>query len=111
MEAKTTREDQNERARNDANHGVYPFLCVSPTDAGDAKEEGENANRIRPYTENPRYWQFKGQPVLLIGGSDDDNLFQWTGLRLTEQLNLLKSVGGTNEDGRVSLGVARVEAH
>lgn len=73
--------------------------------------EGKNANRIKPYTENPRYWQFKGQPVLLIGGSDDDNLFQWTGLRLTEQLNLLKSVGGTNEDGRVSLGVARVEAH
>ena len=56
--------------------------------------EGKNANRIKPYTENPRYWQFKGQPVLLLGGTDDDNLFQWTGSQLTEQLDLLKSVGG-----------------
>ena len=32
--------------------------------------------------------------MLLLGGSDDDNLFQWTGSRLTEQLDLLKSVGG-----------------
>jgi len=33
-------------------------------------------DRIRPWPENPRYWQFKGQPVLLLGGSKDDNLFQ-----------------------------------
>ena len=50
--------------------------------------------RIQPYAENPRYWQYKGKPVLLLGGSDDDNLFQWTGKRLTDQLDLLKSVGG-----------------
>ena len=23
--------------------------------------------RIRPYTNNPYYWQYKGQPVLLVG--------------------------------------------
>jgi len=56
--------------------------------------ECKDVNRIKPYTENPRYWQYEGQPVLLLGGSDDDNLFQWTGSRLTEQLDLLKSVGG-----------------
>lgn len=33
-------------------------------------------DRIRPWPENPRYWQYKGQPVLLLGGSKDDNLFQ-----------------------------------
>ena len=49
---------------------------------------------IQPYAENPRYWQYKGQPVLLLGGSDDDNLFQWTGKKLTDHLDLLKSVGG-----------------
>lgn len=31
---------------------------------------------IRPYSENPRYWQYRGEPVLLLGGSVDDNLFQ-----------------------------------
>ena len=51
-------------------------------------------DRIQPYKANPRYWQYKGKPVLLLGGSDDDNLFQWTGSRLIEQLDLLKSVGG-----------------
>ncbi|NQT88969.1 hypothetical protein HQ560_19530, partial [bacterium] len=62
-----------------------------------AKEEApmmSNNGRIQPCMANPRYWQYKGKPVLLLGGSDDDNLFQWTGSRLTEQLDLLKSVGG-----------------
>ena len=51
-------------------------------------------DRIQPYAKNPRYWQFKGKPVVLLGGSDDDNLFQWTGTRLTKQLDLLASAGG-----------------
>ena len=51
-------------------------------------------DRIQPYAKNPFYWQHNGKPVLLLGGSDDDNLFQWTGTKLTEQLDLLKSVGG-----------------
>jgi hypothetical protein len=54
----------------------------------------DSAGRIRPYTANPRYWQYAGAPILLLGGSDDDNLFQWTGQALTEQLDLLVSVGG-----------------
>ena len=49
-------------------------------------------NRIQIYKENPRYWQYKGEPVLLIGGSVDDNLFQIPNLK--EHLELLKSVGG-----------------
>ncbi len=37
----------------------------------------ETANdRIQPWSENPRYWQYQGRPVLLLGGSQDDNLFQ-----------------------------------
>ena len=38
---------------------------------------GRNADRIRPYAKNPRYWQYNGKPVMLLGGSNDDNLFQW----------------------------------
>ena len=49
---------------------------------------------IRPYTENPRYWQYRGKPVMLLGGSDDDNLFQWPAPDLERHLDALKVVGG-----------------
>jgi hypothetical protein len=49
---------------------------------------------IRPWPSNPRYWEYKGQPVLLLGGSDDDNLFQWPADMLRPHLDLMRSVGG-----------------
>ncbi len=49
-------------------------------------------DRIDIYKGNPAYWQYKGQPVLLFGGSKDDSLFQVPDLK--EHLDLLKSVGG-----------------
>ncbi len=33
-------------------------------------------NRIRPWSTDRRYWQYEGKPVLLLGASKDDNLFQ-----------------------------------
>ncbi|MFQ6131953.1 MAG: hypothetical protein ACE5R4_07960 [Armatimonadota bacterium] len=51
-----------------------------------------NEDRIQPCAANPRYWQYRGQPVLLLGGSKDDNLFQIPDLK--EHLDLLASVGG-----------------
>lgn len=53
-----------------------------------------NDNAIQPWSENPFYWQFKGEPVFLAGGTDDDNLFQWPADQLIPQLDLLASVGG-----------------
>lgn len=50
------------------------------------------SDRIRVNAKNPRYWQYKGRPVVLIGGSVEDNLFQIPDLK--EHLDLLKSVGG-----------------
>jgi hypothetical protein len=47
---------------------------------------------IRPYTENLKYWEYKGKPVLLLGGSNNDNLFQSADIE--DQLDLLQSVGG-----------------
>lgn len=47
---------------------------------------------IRPYSENPFYWQYKGEPLLLLGGSVEDNLFQREDLE--EQLDLLYQSGG-----------------
>ncbi len=34
-----------------------------------------DADRIRPYANNPRYWQYKGEPVLLVGASATDHIF------------------------------------
>jgi hypothetical protein len=51
-----------------------------------------NKNRIQICPENPRYWQYKGKPVLMLGGTKDDNLFQLPDLK--EHLDLLESVGG-----------------
>ena len=51
----------------------------------------EEYGNIRPYSKNPRYWQYKGKPVILLGGSKDDNLFQIPDLK--EHLDLMKQVG------------------
>lgn len=49
--------------------------------------------QIQPWTENPWYWQYKGKPVMLLGASDDDNLFQWTADRLIPHLDSMQAVG------------------
>ncbi len=51
------------------------------------------ADGIRPWTENPWYWQYKGEPVMLLGASSDDNLFQWPAERLVPHLDSMKSAG------------------
>lgn len=53
---------------------------------------------IEVYSKNPFYWSRDGKPILLLGGSGDDNLFQWAGAefgdKLSKHLDLLVSVGG-----------------
>ena len=49
---------------------------------------------LRPWKENPWYWSYHGEPILLLGGSDDDNLFQWPQKALADQLNRLARAGG-----------------
>lgn len=48
---------------------------------------------IKVYEENPFYWQYKGEPILLTGGSKEDNLFNHPE-NLEEHLDLLKESGG-----------------
>ncbi|MDT0687228.1 hypothetical protein [Autumnicola psychrophila] len=62
----------------------------------DSKHESSPSftSDIRLYDENPRYWEYKNEPILLYGGSDNDNLWQWSGAKLTKHLDLLKSLGG-----------------
>jgi hypothetical protein len=56
-------------------------------------QQGAESNGIRPYSENPRYWQYHGKPVLLLGASDDDNLFQWPSPDLERHLDAMKAIG------------------
>jgi len=51
-----------------------------------------DARRIQPRPTYPRYWQYRGQPVLLLGGTKDDNLFQIPDLE--EHLDPLAPAGG-----------------
>jgi hypothetical protein len=52
---------------------ILSWLALPPVAAG--------AELLEPYPANPRYWQYDGRPVLLLGGSADDNLFQLPDLR------------------------------
>ena len=49
---------------------------------------------LRPWPANPWYWSLNDQPVLLLGGSDDDNLFQWSEQKLIAQLDRVAAAGG-----------------
>jgi hypothetical protein len=57
---------------------------------GTTVEAGDQ--RIRPAEEQPFYWQLHGRPVVLIGGSVEDNLFQIEGIE--EHLDALSAAGG-----------------
>jgi len=52
----------------------------------------QNKISIQPWSKNPSYWQYEGKPVLLLGASNDDNLFQEKDC--LKQLDQLASVGG-----------------
>ena len=74
-----------------------------------------NNNRIRPYSKNPFYWQYKGEPVLLLGGSIEDNLFQISDIEA--HLDLLHAVGGNyvrctmSSTARSKISGVRTEKH
>ena len=56
--------------------------CFSPTTKG-----------IQVSEINPRYWEYNGKPVLLLGGSDEDNLFNNPEM-MQENLDILTEIGG-----------------
>ena len=56
--------------------------------SSDARAE----DRIKPYGENPFYWQYQGEPVLLLGASDYHNIFQRPDI--AEHLDVMQAAGG-----------------
>jgi len=55
------------------------------------RADGQNADRIKPYRDNPKYWQYKGEPILLLGGSKTDHIFLAEDLK--EHLDEIAGVG------------------
>ncbi len=68
------------------------FLSVLLFSCGKAKTD-KSTKPIRIYDDNPFYWEYNGKPVLLIGGSKEDNLFNHPE-GLERQLDILKERGG-----------------
>jgi len=71
------------------------WFCNSPacsTAGASATSATSRTDAIRPYDKNPWYWQYKGRPIVLLGGSKDDNLFQLPDLK--EHLDQIKRAGG-----------------
>ena len=46
---------------------------------------------LRPYEKNPRYWQYQGKPVMLLGGSQTDHIFLYDDLQ--SHLDEIQAVG------------------
>ncbi len=69
------------------------YFILSFTFLIPASYQNTKNNRIQPWTENPWYWQYKNEPVMLLGASSDDNLFQWPAKMLILHLDSMKSVG------------------
>lgn len=71
---------------------VLPALvCLQCADRPLPRAERE-PDAIRVCRENPWYFQYKGEPVLLLGATDYHNLFQRP--YLAEHLDLMQSYGG-----------------
>ena len=73
------------------------LFCVTATGAEAVSAKG----RIGPWRENRFYWQYDSKPVLLLGGSDEDNLFNNPGLMM-KNLETLKECGGNYIRGTLS---------
>lgn len=68
------------------------FIGCSADDRASDNVRMDSDGFIQAYEDNPRYWQYDGQPVYLRGGSKQDNLFQISSLE--QHLDHLASVGG-----------------
>ncbi len=71
--------------------GMLSFAAIIAV-ASASGAEFDPAQAIQPCKTNPRYWQYRGEPVVLLGGSREDNLFQIPDIE--PHLKTLAAVGG-----------------
>ena len=86
-------------SKNRLNTKILWLLLFSPvaflTNATSFGSDPEyEKNRIQPYDGNKSYWQYKGEPVFLLGGNKIANPFQMERDELIEFLDELQSSGG-----------------
>jgi hypothetical protein len=56
----------------------FLLMCISIECIGVIKPiDSINGDDIKIYRKNPWYWEYKGEPLLLLGGSYEDNMFQF----------------------------------
>jgi len=51
------------------------FMLMSFTMVSFSQDKPNAKDRIQPWPKNLHYWQYKQKPILLLGASDEDNLF------------------------------------
>ncbi|MFP4367250.1 MAG: hypothetical protein ACLFQA_09165 [Bacteroidales bacterium] len=71
---------------------IFLFTWLILSSANLIVAQSYDQRRIQPYSQNQYFWQYDGRPVLLIGGSSDDNLFQIENLE--NELDLIRLNGG-----------------
>ncbi len=67
-------------------------LTASRSDRPKQAKPDAASGRIRPWTGDPRFWELRGKPTLLLGGSKDDNLFQLPDIEA--HLDAIRAAGG-----------------
>jgi len=70
---------------------VATAVFAGASQVASVSAQDKNANRIQPYAKNPHYWQYKGKPVMLLGGSKTDHLFLLEDLK--SHLDEIQAVG------------------
>ncbi|MDX1284724.1 MAG: hypothetical protein R3182_06920 [Draconibacterium sp.] len=68
---------------------LFLFTCILLSCATNISTDSP----IQPWTENPWYWQYKGEPLMMLGASSDDNPFQWPSEKLIPHLDSMKAIG------------------
>lgn len=72
---------------------ILVTLCAcQPSESASPRPAAAGSEAIRPAAENRFYWSYRGAPLVLLGGSKEDNLFQVTDLEA--QLDSLVAAGG-----------------
>lgn len=69
---------------------AFIVVCLSTIQYGCSQK---STSRIQGYSKNPHYWEYNDKPVLLLGGSDDDNLFNNPEL-MKKNFSILEKIGG-----------------
>ncbi|MGK7393882.1 MAG: hypothetical protein ACNS62_04890 [Candidatus Cyclobacteriaceae bacterium M3_2C_046] len=71
---------------------LISWSCETETGREAAGNHQNPESGVRVSDQNPSYWQYQGNMIMLLGGSVEDNLFQIP--QLESHLDLLRSVGG-----------------